>query len=70
MTAVEEANKWWFFGPEVTKEQVERKLEAAKRMMRAMTKAEVSNINKRLQTLDKLSGLKAQSKEQKSKKDR
>lgn len=70
MTAVEEANKWWFFGEEKTKEQMERKLEAAKRFLRAMTKAEVNNIGKRLNTLDDLSKIKAASKEQKQKKTR
>ena len=34
---MEEANKWWF-SKEKTKEQIERKLEAAKRFLRAMTK--------------------------------
>lgn len=70
MTAVEEANKWWFFGEEKTKEQMERKLEAAKRFLRAMTKAEVNNIGKRLNTLDDLSKIKAASREQKQKKTR
>jgi hypothetical protein len=41
MTAVEEASKWWFFSEEKTKEQMERKLEAVKRFLRAITKAEV-----------------------------
>lgn len=70
MTEVEAANKWWFFGEEKTKEALERKVEAMKRFLRAMTKAEVNNIGKRLQTLDELSKLKAQSKEQKQKKTR
>lgn len=70
MTEVEAANKWWFFGEEKTKEDLERKLEAAKRFLRAMTKAEVNNIGKRLNTLDGISKLKAQSKEQKQKQTR
>ena len=70
MTTVEEASKWWFFGEEKTKEQMERKLEAAKRFLRAMTKAEVNNIGKRLNTLDDLSKIKAASREQKQKKTR
>lgn len=70
MTEVEAANKWWFFGEEKTKEDLERKLEAAKRFLRAMTKAEVNNIGKRMNTLNELSKIKAASREQKQKKTR
>ena len=65
MTAMEEANKWWFSSEEKTKEQIERKLEAAKSFLRAMTKAELKNLGKRLNTLDDLSKIKAASREQK-----
>lgn len=70
MTEVEAANKWLFFGEEKTKEDLERKLEATKRFLRAMTKAEINNIGKRLNTLDNISKIKAASREQKQKKTR